>query len=137
MTVINYFQEKLPFNVPILKYAELLHPNKQNDSGTAYTISNIVFKICSVPRNCFVTVSDPVTKEDRGRLNQKSIAVISKWRPSKTLVFKYKRTIFLEQQSSYWKDVEEESGLQATANSKSIYKRPDSFWNHTGKIRND
>ena len=29
------------------------------------------------------------------------------------------------------------SGLQATANSKSIYKRLDCFWSHIGKTRND
>ena len=40
-------------------------------------------------------------------------------------------------QNSYRKRVEEESGLHATANSKSIYKRLDCFWDQIGKIRDD
>ena len=43
----------------------------------------------------------------------------------------------LSNQNSYWKRLEEESGLSATANSKSIYKRLNCLWIHIQKIRDD
>ena len=66
------------------------------------------------------------------------MAVISKQEPSRTLVFKYNdQQPSSTNQNSDWKRVEEESGSQATANSKSIYKRLDCFWNHIRKIVDD
>ena len=38
VTAINYLQDKLPFNVPTLKYTQFLQPDKRNDIGATNAI---------------------------------------------------------------------------------------------------
>ena len=56
VTSINDLQEKLPFNVSILKHAQFLQPNTQNDCGATNAISDTALKICSVLKNCLLTI---------------------------------------------------------------------------------
>ena len=141
MTAINYLQEKLPFNVPILKHAQFLHPDKRNDSGATNSISNIASKICSVLKNYLSTtfsVSDPVTKEDVvHQIRSQWLLFQNEDLPEHSYLNTNDQKLSSSNQISYWKRAEEESGLRATANSKSIYKTLDCFWNHIGKVRDD
>ena len=141
VTAINYLQEKLPFNVPILKHTQFLHPDKQNDSGATSAISNVSLKICSVVKNCLSTVfsvSDPATKEHVvDRIMNQWLLFQNEDLPEHWYLNTNDQQPSSSNQNSYWKRVKEESGLQATANSKYIYKRLNCFWNHIGKIRDD
>ena len=82
------------------------------------------------------SVSDPVTKEDVvDRIRNQCLLFQNEDLPEHWYLNKNDQQPFSSNQNSYWKHVEQESSLQATANSKSIYKSLDYFWNHIGKIR--
>ena len=48
VAAVSYLQMNLPFNNKILKYVQYLHYEKQNDSLSLNSISNLILKIASV-----------------------------------------------------------------------------------------
>ena len=90
-----------------------------------------------IKQMCLLTVfsvSDPVTKEDVvDRIRNQWLLFQNEDLPEHCYLNKNDQLPSSSNQNSYWKHVEEEFGLQATANIKSIYKRLDCFWNRIWK----
>ena len=64
---VQYLQSKLPLDIPFVKHAQFLRPEKRQLPGATSATSNLALSICSVHktyhRDVFLTKS-PVTREE-------------------------------------------------------------------------
>ena len=67
VAAVQHLQSKLPLDIPFVKHAYFLHPEKRQLPGATSAISNLALSVCSVHRTClqdvFLTKS-PVTCEE-------------------------------------------------------------------------
>ena len=67
VAAVQHLQSKLPLDIPFVKHAQFLHPEKCQLPGATSAISNFALSICSVHKTClqdvFLTKS-PVTFEE-------------------------------------------------------------------------
>ena len=64
---MQHLQNKLPLDVPFVKHAECLHPEKRFLPGAVSTISNLTVSVYSVHKNCLqdvLSINSPVIYEE-------------------------------------------------------------------------
>ena len=141
VTAVQHLQKKLPLDVPFIKQAQYLHPEKRHLPGATSAISNLALSICSVHKNCLqnvFTVKSPVTCEEIVDM------VRNQWLlyQNETVKEEYYKNLDSKSadssrcQYSYWKAVEAESGL-VSHDASPYYKRIDHFWRQIGGLRDE
>ena len=141
VTSVQYLQEKLPFNVQLLKHAQYLHPEKRNNNRATSAISNLALKITTVLEKCLSNVfslpSSTSKEEVVDRIRDQWILYQNEDLNKEWYLNSDSEQCLSRQQQSYWKRAEEQCGLNPIIAKKSLFKRIDYFWKRIGEIRDD
>ena len=137
---VSYLQDKLPFNVSLIKHAQYFHPDKRNDANSTGAISNLSLKVARCTKNVLhkVFLLDPhETAED---LCDKVRAQWKEYQCESIPSEYYEKTapdsIPESQNESYWQAAFEAFGITYPIKCSKM-KRVDEYWRSVGKMRND
>ena len=136
----SYLHKNLPFNNNILEYVQFLHPEKQNDSFSLNSISNLTLKIAntfgSKASNVFHVSSDRTPTEIvdivRHQLKMYQLEEI----PESTYLVKDDNAhVCSASTNNYWDYALEYCGIFSQSVKPEVkYIRIDDYWSCIGKI---
>ena len=141
LSATTHLLDRLPFNVPVIKHAQYLHPCRRNDSGATNAISNMALIITSVVSNKLPELFDM-----KGHATKEEVCdkIRMQWMEYQGEELKddwYKKTennegVSRDKCQIYWPQALQDCGLKPTQ-LPSSYKRIDHFWSKIGALHNE
>ena len=136
----SYMQTNLPFDVPVIKQAQYLHPEKKMNSRSLNAISNLAYSVVStLGEKDFRRVFEAGLEESREKIVDQ---IKSQWVfyqnevIEETWYINTAETTSSRIQPSYWRRAEELCCLQGAAPVRK-FKRIDEYWRRIGALTDD
>ena len=133
---VSYLQQKLPFDVNLMRNAQFLNPVKRKAGGATSAIPNLALKVTSVLENVLGSIFQMESKHavvDAIR-NQwhffQNEEIPEEWYANQQA----EKPTSSRHQESYWARAREECGVDSTLTSPACFVRIDHFWRRIGNL---
>ena len=133
---VSYLQQKLPFDVNLLKNAQFLNPVKRKAGGATSAISNLALKVTSVLENVLGSVFQMESKDSVVDAIRNQWHFFQNEEIPEECYFNQQaeKSTSSRHQESYWARAQDECGLDSTPTSSSCFIRIDHFWRRIGNL---
>ena len=131
-----YLQQKLPFDVNLLKKAQFLNPVKRKAGGATSAISNLALKVTSVLENVLGSIFQMESKHAVVDTIRNQLHFFqNEEKPEEWYVNQQaEKPTSSRHQESYWARAREECGLDSAPTSPACFVRIDHFWRRIGNL---
>ena len=141
LSATTHLLDRLPFNVPVIKHAQYLHPCRRNDFGATNAISNMALIITSVVSNKLSELFDMIGHATKEEVCDKIRMQWMEYQGEELKDDWYKKTendegVSRDKRQSYWPKALQDCGLKPSQ-LPSSYKRIDHFWSKIGALQNE